>query len=365
MTPKMINFLKCRLPWILLVVVLAVSAFFTYLPNKGMIGPVVLPRDDAMLDNQHVQWWYWTGHLQTKEGRKFGFELVFFAFDQFIILKEQLVQAAITDVNGNNFFYGEDVSFYNLPTVLPGAFDLSAENKHFAATAKGGGGSDRLVAEIGKKAFDLKLKERKKPVLHYAGGPHPYRFGGYTYYYSREAMEAEGTVTIGDTTYEVTGTAWFDRQYGALLPAVKQGWQWFAIDLFDDRQLMLYYINGEKNKVENYASLTDAEGLTRTFGPGEFTITTLDTWKSPNTGCEYPAHWRVDIDDEIFLVKPMIPDQELHAKHGFWGSPVYWEGASYVNAPDGTEIGQAYVELNGFCKGKMIDLKNAELRPKG
>ena len=364
MTTTLKNFLKCRLPWILLALMILGVAFFTYLPNKGMIGPVELPRDDAMLDSQDVQWWYWTGHLESEDGHKFGFELVFFAFDQFVILKEQLVQGAITDITDQKFHFGEDVTFYNLPDVLPGAFDLSAENRHFAATAKGGGGADRLTAEIGTKSFDLELKERKKPVLHYAGGPHPYRFGGYTYYYSREAMDAKGTLTIGDKEYKVSGTAWFDRQYGALLPAVTQGWQWFAIELDDDRQLMLYYINGEKNEVENYASLTDAAGITHTFGPGEFTITTLDTWTSPNTQCVYPAHWRIEINGETLLVKPLVADQELHAKHGLWASPVYWEGASGVQSPDGRDIGQAYVELNGFCRGKMVDLKNLEPRPK-
>ena len=360
-----LKFRSCRLPWILLALVIAATAFYTFLPNKGMIGPVELPRDDAMLDNQHVQWWYWTGHLESEEGHKFGFELVFFAFDQFVILKEQLVQGAITDINGQNFYFGQDVTFFNLPTVLPGAFDLTADNKHFAATAVGGGGSDHLTAQIGTKGFDLKLKESKKPVLHYAGGPHPYRFGGYTYYYSREAMDAEGTLTIGEKTYNVTGTAWFDRQYGALLPAVTQGWQWFAIEFDNDHQLMLYYINGEKNEVENYASLTDKDGVTHTFGPGEFTIDVLDHWKSPNTGCEYPSYWKIDIGGQSIYVKPQVADQELYAQHGFWASPVYWEGASSVHAPDGSEIGQAYVELNGFCKGKSIDLKNAEPRPRG
>ncbi|GAB6044257.1 lipocalin family protein [Endothiovibrio diazotrophicus] len=360
MTPETLNFLKCKLPWILLLLFLL---FYTFIPNKGLIGPIQLPRDDAMLNNQDVQWWYWTGHLESEDGRKFGFELVFFAFDQFIILKEQLVQAAVTDINGNNFHYGEDVTFFDLPHEIPNRFDLSADNKHFAATAMGGNGEDHITANLGEYAFDLQLKAGKKPVLHYAGGPHPYRFGGYTYYYSREAMEASGTLTAHGKEYKVSGTAWFDRQYGDLLPAVSQGWQWFAIELNDNRQLMLYYINGQKNDVENYASLTDAKGHTRVYGPGEFTIDILDHWTSPHTGCEYPSKWNIQLDDETFVVTPQVADQELRAKHGFWASPVYWEGASSVARADGSPAGQAYVELNGFCRGKMIDLKNAQPKP--
>ena len=48
------------------------------------------------------------------------------------------------------------------------------------------------------------------------------------------------------------------------------------------------------------------------------------------------------------VVEPMIPDQELCAKHGFWIGPEYWEGACSVS---GDARGKAYVELNGFGRG--------------
>src|SRR2546423_14623835 len=39
---------------------------------------VELPRDLFAHKNAQTEWWYYTGHMQTSQGKKFGFELVFF-----------------------------------------------------------------------------------------------------------------------------------------------------------------------------------------------------------------------------------------------------------------------------------------------
>jgi predicted secreted hydrolase len=39
---------------------------------------VELPRDLYAHREAQTEWWYYTGHMQTASGRRFGFELVFF-----------------------------------------------------------------------------------------------------------------------------------------------------------------------------------------------------------------------------------------------------------------------------------------------
>src|SRR5688572_4639306 len=39
--------------------------------------PVELPRDDGPHDRL-TEWWYYTGHLASEDGRRFGFEYVIF-----------------------------------------------------------------------------------------------------------------------------------------------------------------------------------------------------------------------------------------------------------------------------------------------
>lgn len=330
------------LPWMLLI--LAVAAYWLF-PRKGLIGPVTLPADDAFLPSQDVQWWYWTGHLQTEDGRRFGFEVVFFAFDALIIMRDQLVQAAITDVDGQRFEFEEFLQFY-LPKRIKNGFDLSSGAGN-QVTAVGGDGHDRLHAQIGEYVLDLKLDATQPPALHYGGDAHPYRFGGYTYYYSRPKMATTGTLSIGGQTFQVTGSSWFDRQYGELFQAIRQGWQWFAIELEDNRQIMLFDFKGSDSSVEKSGSVTDANGMTTTLAAHEFQVTILGEWTSPNTGCTYPSGWEIEVRGEKFTVEPLVKDQELRAKHDFWIGPVYWEGACGVG---GAVAGQAYVELNGYCK---------------
>lgn len=332
-----------RLPWLLLVLVVAIIVLS---PKKELIGPVNLPKDDAFLAKEPIQWWYWTGHLETvetEEPRHYGFEIVFFAFKGF---DAQLAQTAITDVTGDGFHFKEYVHF-SLPKEVPNQFDLAAGPIN-QIMAKGGNGKDSLHTEVDGYVLDLAAESIKAPVLHYGGNSHPFIYGGNTYYYSREKMAASGALKIGDKTYKVKGTAWFDRQYGELYQAIVKGWNWFAIELDDGREIMLYDYRGKYADVERYGSVTGPGNQTRDLGPNDYKVEKLGEWKSPHTGCTYPMGWNITIGDMKLKVEPLVVDQELRAQHHFWAGPEYWEGASGVS---GDVKGKAYVELNGYCRG--------------
>ncbi len=339
--------------WVTLLALLLYSIYSAFKPNIGLIGPVQLPRDDAFLKTQAVQWWYWTGHLQSAEGRRFGYEVVFFAFRNEGLFWSQLAQAAVTDEDGNQYHFTEDVKLH-IPRALDGAFDLAAGHGK-ALSARGGNGSDHLHAELDGIVLDLDLSQTKTPVLHYGGGPHPYYFGGFTYYYSRVNMATRGTLRLGDQTFEVTGSSWFDRQYGDLMEAITQGWQWFAIELDDDRQIMLYDLLGKGQGVqaERAGCITDAKGVTRDLIAEDFSVEVLGHWKSPNSGITYPMGWRVQVAGMTLTVEPTVLDQELCAEHDLWVGPEYWEGACRVS---GDVSGKAYVELNGFGKNLIVSV---------
>lgn len=332
--------------WTTVTALVLFAVYKAFDPNEGLIGIVKLPKNDGFLPTQNVQWWYWTGHLETEDGRRFGFEVVFFGFRNFGLFWDQLAQGAVTDVAANKFHFCEYVRF-KIPRRPKDRFNLTAGPKG-VLRAEGGDGTDRLHGEIDGITFDLDLASTKPPVLHYGGGPHPYFFGGFTYYYSRVAMATTGTLTIDGVTHRVTGTSWFDRQYGDLLQAITQGWQWFAIDLDDNRQIMLYDLLGKGSGVERAGSITDAQGHTRDLSGDDFTVEVLDHWKSPHTGAKYPSGWRITMAGMTFTVEPMVRDQELCAKHGLWIGPEYWEGTCTVS---GDVTGKAYVELNGFSGG--------------
>jgi predicted secreted hydrolase len=302
---------------------------------------VTLPADDAVLPDPLMQWWYWTGHLEGEDGRRFGFEVVFFLVESFHDhLSGQMAQAAVSDLDAD-VFVDEQFEAAHRPPVLPDAFRLDAGNG--TIRADGGDGRDTLAATVKGYELELRVTARRPPTLHYGGERHDYGFGGNTCYYSRGAMDAAGSVRTPDgERHAVTGTVWFDRQYGELVPAVLRGWQWFAIQLDNDTQVMLFAFNRDPS--EWMGSITGPDGATHSLTQGDFTIDILDWWVSPRSHIRYPHGWRVKLPDGELEIRPAMADQEMAGP--FWIGPRYWEGACDVT---GTAAGRAYVELVGFA----------------
>ena len=49
--------------------------------NTPAFERVVLPRDDAPHGGFNTEWWYYSGHLETDGGERYGFHYVVFRFD--------------------------------------------------------------------------------------------------------------------------------------------------------------------------------------------------------------------------------------------------------------------------------------------
>ncbi len=317
---------------------------------------VDIPEHDSFLRDQEVQWWYWTGHLNTPDGRRFGYELVFFGFASWIIFKDVLAQAAITDSEGKKFYFRGHMDFMTLPRKIPDRFNLKMkDNGHTVMHAIGGDGQDTLEFNIDGIKVKLNLDASKKPVIHYNSMAHQYIYGGYTYYYSREQMFTRGSITIDGQEFPVSGVSWFDRQYGDLFQSIFKGWQWFAMNFDDGRTVMLYDFTRKYEAQESFGSVTISE-QTHHLGPFDFTVRILKTWQSPHTDTLYPVEWQIEIDNKVYIVQPVIEDQELRAEDEVWIGPEYWEGDCVI-LENGTAAGSAYVELNGFGN-KLFSLEN-------
>lgn len=335
---------------------------------------LTLPAYDGVMLEDSVQWWYWTVHLKTSDGRRFGSELCFFAFTVETLLGQklrddlrkrgiwerlvghlldrhgfQLAQCALTDVQ--NAGYHHTAMFAGgMPPVLPGKYklDFTFPVGH-RATAEGGGGRDHVLVQFPEWQLDLVMTNDDKvspPAQHYDGGSHNYLCGGYTYYYSRPRMDANGLLTFGGETLPVTGTAWFDRQLGDLNAVVHKGWQWFAMQLNDGTNVMLFDILNLHG--EELGAIMRGDAYQR-LGPEDFTVEVLSQWTSPSTKITYPAAWRIIVSGQQYIVTPTVADQEFSEPTPF---PTYWEGDCSVTLASGETVGQAYVELNGFHKSK-------------
>jgi predicted secreted hydrolase len=345
--------------------------------------PVVLPRDDGPHDRL-TEWWYYTGHLHgtAADGstRKLGFEYVIFRAERGSFPTTWASHLAITDETGDRFLYaqrqqvGEAVDRSPRDAAgVPDGFDLSLTGldpsdettlDRPAWTMTGAGGRDELAASLstveaaaagspGGLALALSLGATKPPALHDRDGWIDFGPAGGSYYYSRTAMDASGSVTLDGDGIRVTGQAWFDHQWGDFISIGGGGWDWFAVNLDDGTDVTLSLVRDADGAYPLvYGTIVDPDGATRHLERDGFTVEVTKRWKSPTTGADYPSAWTVAIPDAGDLrieLRPTVAAQELDTRKTT--GVVYWEGSQVVSGTRGGSPigGEAYVELTGYA----------------
>ena len=324
---------------------------------------VELPRDDAPHDRL-TEWWYYTGHLAADDRSRYGFEFVIFRVERGGLPVAWASHLAVTDEGRGAFHNAQRVEFgrevdldaQGLPVFAfrmsaPGAnWDMSGDDGHDTLRAAATAAEALAAGSPGGLGIDLALDATKPPALHDEDGWVDFGAGGSSYYYSRTAMDATGSLTLGDRTFDVTGSAWFDHQWGDFIAVGGGGWDWFAINLADGTDLMLSLnrdIDGSYPIV--YGTLVDASGRTRNLPRDAFEVQVTDHWLSPKTGIDYPAGWRITIPGEDLEIEltPTVAGQELDTRAT---TSIYWEGSQVVSAKRGDKVlgGEAYVELTGY-----------------
>lgn len=340
--------------------------------------PVVLPRDDGPHDRL-TEWWYYTGHLQAATGERLGFEYVIFRAERGSFPTTWASHLAITDELGDRFHYGQRVEVGEQvdrsprdTDGIPAGFDLSLSGldptdpttfDRPAWTMTGADGFDHLSAALspaeatiagtpGGLGLDLALSSRKPPALHDRDGWIDFGPAGGSYYYSRTAMDAGGTVTLDGEALAVTGDAWFDHQWGDFVSVGGGGWDWFAVNLDDGTDLTISLVRDADGTYPLiYATLVDPAGATRHLERDAFSVEVTSRWISPATGADYPAGWSIAIptEDLVIELEPTVAAQELDTRATT--GVVYWEGSQVVRATRaGRPVsGAAYVELTGYA----------------
>jgi predicted secreted hydrolase len=321
--------------------------------------PFDFPADHGPHPDFRTEWWYYTGNLQTADRRHVGFQLTFF---RVALAPTQAPRASAWATRQLYFahFAVTDTAnkrFHAFSRTARGALGVAgAEAAPFRVwmedwTAEGAGASPRLHASEGDVALDLELAATKPVALQgerglSQKGPEP---GNASFYYSFTRMPARGVVRLGAETLAVSGEAWMDREWSTSgLGDDVQGWDWFAVQLEDGRELMVYLLRRRDGSLDPFSAgtLVGTDGVTRPLGAGDVSIETLAHWTSPHTGVRYPARWRLAVPsaDLRLELTPRVADQELRV------NTRYWEGAVAVTGMAGVWSikGQGYVELVGY-----------------
>lgn len=321
------------------------------------------PEDHGPHPEFRTEWWYYTGNLETAEGRRFGFQLTFFRSALAPEMPERasawatrqvyLAHFAVTDVQGERFH-----SFERWSRGAAGLAGSAGEPfrvwvEDWSAEAVGGQAPPmRISAREGEVGIDLTLQHGKPPVLQGDRGlsQKSAERGNASYYYSLTRMPAAGTVHVPGGSFPVSGLVWMDREWSTSSLGKNQvGWDWFALQLSGGREVMLYRLRRKDGSADPASSGTviGPGGESRRLALADFTLEDLDRWRSPRSGAEYPSRWRLRIPSEGLDVeiRPLLLDQELDV------SFLYWEGAVGISGTRSGEpvAGRGYVELTGYA----------------
>lgn len=316
------------------------------------------PADHGPHPGFRSEWWYLTGNAEDAAGRRHGFQVTFFRIglapgeaqrrSAWATHEVWMAHLALTDAAAGAYRHAERFArggALGLAGAQPDGARIWLEDWVLSRTPDG---IWALRAEAGDFALDLRFTPDKAPVLHGEGGrspkgPEP---GNASYYYSIPRLATRGTLRIGDDTRAVRGSAWLDREWStSALGDAHEGWDWFALQLDDGTDVMVYEIRrfDRARSAYAYAAVMRADGAVTRLGPDEFEIHVEGEWTSPRGGT-YPARWRLALAPLGALeVVPILADQE------FRGTVRYWEGAVDVRR-EGRRAGRGYVELAGYAR---------------
>jgi predicted secreted hydrolase len=165
-------------------------------------------------------------------------------------------------------------------------------------------------------------------------------------------MPTQGRVTIDGESLRVSGLAWLDREWStSALSDGQVGWDWFALQLSDGWELMVYQLRREDGSPDPLSEgvLISPEGqrVPLEWGRG-ILVEPTQTWFSPVDDAEYPSGWRIQVPERGWdlTVTPALLDQELRVAFRYWEGSVRVDG----RGQDDQEVyGRGYVELTGYA----------------
>ena len=329
----------------------------------------VFPRDHGSHDNFLTEWWYFTGHLFTTDGRRYGYELTFFrrAIDderawtsqsRWAIRQLYFAHFALTDEKGERFRYAEKISRAGLGKAGADAGTLHTWIDRWSVEAATADHRQlQLNAATSDFSIHLILDTLKSPVIHGKQGisQKGAGLGEASHYYSLTRLKTTGSLQVNGEKMDVSGISWMDHEFGSAdLSEGLVGWDWFSIQLESGYEIMAYWLRHEDGTFASVSSgtLVYPDGRSQHLSRDDLKLDILNHWQSEHSGARYPNQWILSIpSQEIQLtVIPRMTDQELHTTKST--QITYWEGAVDVSGRFGEKpiTGMGYVELTGYAE---------------
>ncbi len=346
---------------------LTADGFAVPKPNPSF----VFPRDHGSHPEYKIEWWYLTGHLQTRSEasaplRRYGFQATFFRSAAPLSVARRpappafghdqiyLAHMALIDIESGRFLHQERLNRAGWDAAAA-THKLDVRNGDWNLRM-----SDTEVLHLSggiraEARFNLTLSP-VKPLVKFGENGYSRKGSAPTaasYYLTYSRLSVEGDLQVDGRSTPVIGQAWMDHEYSSSqLDENQIGWDWLSAQLDDGREIMFYALRLRDGSFDPASRLTwvDQTGQTHIR---DYHWEVLSRWRSPHTGAEYPQRVRLITTDpadnrqRIFQVIPYHADQELT---GEIGGVAYWEGACRIEDENDRIVGRAYMELTGYDK---------------
>jgi predicted secreted hydrolase len=327
------------------------------------------PRDNFAHPDCQTEWWYYTGNLLGADGHRFGFELTFFRVGSnasrsgtktettsWSTDPVYLAHLALSDIDSRRFHHEERVN--RAGPGLAGVDSTTGQLWNGNWQVRWTGQEQRLQAVSENFTLDLDLQPEKPLVIHGQNGvsikgPRP---GDASHYISFTRLKASGTLKQDKQTNVLHGTAWMDHEFFTSDPNSDiAGWDWFAIQLDNREELMLYRLRSKRENggdVFSSGTYVDANGTAHYLRASDFKLAGGGEWRSPDSGTRYPLRWTIAVPSlQLQLAEvSALDNQELFSRNAL--TPSYWEGAvRYAGTMANHSIsGVGYLEMTGYDK---------------
>jgi predicted secreted hydrolase len=368
-----------RLTWIVLAPIVSVAcgllALFAMAADPGAqehsFRPALpayeyrFPSDLGNHEEFQTEWWYYTGHLLSADGHRYGYQLTFFRRgiasesarqnpSRWAARNIYFAHFAVTDEDRGTFRFAEKMSRGSLGKAGADTGRLAVWIDQWRADGDAAG--HVLHAEHQGRALDLTLIPEKPVIVH--GHEGVSRKGDRdeeaSHYYSFTRMKTEGKLVLNGQILPVTGLSWMDHEFGSnQLQEAQVGWDWFSLQMQDKSELMFYQIRRRDGSVEPASAGTwiTRDGAGIPLKREDVSIDVLEHWRSPQSGARYPARWQIAVPSIRLVVElaPTVSDQELITRSST--QVTYWEGSVTVKGTreDRPVAGAGYVELTGYA----------------
>lgn len=327
------------------------------------------PEDEASHPDYRIEQWSYSGHLAASDGHRFGYQLKFIRAglnfkpdnpSRWAVRDLFVTQLAVTDLDGKQFKTAERINRAGVGWAGAATEGFRLWNDDWEA------GQDKTTTMLRANqsqdgiGLELSLEPGKSPVAHGEDGVFQKGFLALnaSHIYSQPRMPTRGFLWFDGRRFEVSGTSQLDHEFGtSFLEEGQAGWDYFAIELEDGSDLMIYQLRLADGSRDQYfiATLINADGSREALKAGEFVIEPLARWTSLASGGNYPVQWRVKIPGkQIELdVKATLDNQEFQAAQSI--GVTYWKGSVEVlgKRVGSTIRGKGFLEMTGYS-GKAI-----------